>query len=82
MFADDSTGRVGSLLVRELLKLGFRVHAGVRSAQTAESLRQSVCQMKLNIGTGTSGTEPTEKLEIVECDLEKQGDIGPVIGPY
>ncbi|URD73649.1 hypothetical protein MUK42_34184 [Musa troglodytarum] len=34
MFVDDSH------LVRELLKLGFRVRAGVRSAQTVEPLGQ------------------------------------------
>ncbi|WOL03087.1 protein TIC 62, chloroplastic isoform X1 [Canna indica] len=79
-FVAGATGRVGSRLVRELLKLGFRVRAGVRSAQRAEPLVQSVRQMKLDVGTGTPGIEPTEKLEIIECDLEKESDIGPAIG--
>ncbi|KAG6483663.1 hypothetical protein ZIOFF_060315 [Zingiber officinale] len=79
-FVAGATGRVGSRLVRELLKLGFRVRAGVRNAQRAEPLLQSVRQMKLDLETGTSGTEPAEKLEIVECDLEKKGDILPAIG--
>ncbi|XP_009412301.2 protein TIC 62, chloroplastic isoform X1 [Musa acuminata AAA Group] len=80
VFVAGATGRVGSRLVRELLKFGFRVRAGVRSAQRAEPLVQSVQQMKPDVGTGPSGTEPAAKLELVECDLEKQGDIGPAIG--
>ncbi|XP_022762385.1 protein TIC 62, chloroplastic [Durio zibethinus] len=75
-FVAGATGRVGSRTVRELLKLGFRVRAGVRSAQKAESLVQSVKQMKLD----PEGTTPVEKLEIVECDLEKQDTIAPAIG--
>ncbi|KAL4279724.1 hypothetical protein GQ457_03G004160 [Hibiscus cannabinus] len=75
-FVAGATGRVGSRAVRELLKLGFRVRAGVRSAQRAESLVQSVKQMKLD----AEGTTPVEKLELVECDLEKQDTIVPAIG--
>ncbi|XP_039068660.1 protein TIC 62, chloroplastic-like isoform X2 [Hibiscus syriacus] len=75
-FVAGATGRVGSRTVRELLKLGFRVRAGVRSAQRAESLVQSVKQMKLD----AEGTTPVEKLEIVEVDLEKQDRIVPAIG--
>ncbi|GMJ12873.1 translocon at the inner envelope membrane of chloroplasts 62 [Hibiscus trionum] len=75
-FVAGATGRVGSRTVRELLKLGFRVRAGVRSAQRAQSLVQSVKQMKLD----TEGTTPVEKLELVECDLEKQDTIVPAIG--
>ncbi|KAJ8467010.1 hypothetical protein OPV22_029562 [Ensete ventricosum] len=80
VFVAGATGRVGSRLVRELLRLGFRVRAGVRSAQRAEPLVQSVQQMKPNVGSRPSGTEPTAKLEFIECDLEKQGGIGPAIG--
>ncbi|MFQ6630157.1 hypothetical protein Gotur_006527 [Gossypium turneri] len=47
-FVAGATGRVGSRTVRELLKLGFRVRAGVRSAQKAETLVQSVKQLKLD----------------------------------
>ncbi|EOX98541.1 NAD(P)-binding Rossmann-fold superfamily protein isoform 3 [Theobroma cacao] len=54
-FVAGATGRVGSRTVRELLKLGFQVRAGVRSAQKAETLVQSVKQMKLN----SEGTTPT-----------------------
>ncbi|TYH85272.1 hypothetical protein ES332_D02G254100v1 [Gossypium tomentosum] len=75
-FVAGATGRVGSRTVRELLKLGFRVRAGVRSAQKAETLVQSVKQLKLD----PEGTTPVEKLEIVECDLEKQDTIAPAIG--
>ncbi|KAF5745641.1 protein TIC 62 chloroplastic isoform X1 [Tripterygium wilfordii] len=75
-FVAGSTGRVGSRTVKELLKLGFKVRAGVRSAQKAESLVQSVKEMKLDI----DGTQSIDKLEIVECDLEKRGQIGPALG--
>ncbi|TYI37494.1 hypothetical protein ES332_A03G215600v1 [Gossypium tomentosum] len=75
-FVAGATGRVGSRTVRELLKLGFRVRAGVRSAQKAETLVQSVKHLKLD----PEGTTPVEKLEIVECDLEKQDTIAPAIG--
>ncbi|XP_010906903.1 protein TIC 62, chloroplastic [Elaeis guineensis] len=80
VFVAGATGRVGSRTVRELLRLGFRVRAGVRSAKKAETLVQSVRQMQLDDGAGTSGTQPVEKLEIVECDLENQGEISPAIG--
>ncbi|CAB4290279.1 unnamed protein product [Prunus armeniaca] len=39
-FVAGATGKVGSRTVRELLKLGFEVRAGVRSAQRAETLVQ------------------------------------------
>ncbi|KAF5443985.1 hypothetical protein F2P56_036494 [Juglans regia] len=80
VFVAGATGRVGSRTVRELLKLGFRVRAGVRSVQKAETLVQSVKQVKLYVETASEGTQPVEKLEIVECDLEKQDQIGPALG--
>ncbi|KAK4804479.1 hypothetical protein SAY86_004296 [Trapa natans] len=74
-FVAGATGRVGSRTVRELLKLGFRVRAGVRSKNKAEALVQSVKEMKLK------GLQPVEKLELVECDLERPGDqIVPALG--
>ncbi|XP_011037583.1 PREDICTED: protein TIC 62, chloroplastic-like isoform X2 [Populus euphratica] len=75
-FVAGATGRVGSRAVRELLKLGFRVRAGVRSAQKAEALVQSVMAIKLDV----EGSQPVERLEIVECDLEKPNQIGPALG--
>lgn len=75
VFVAGATGKVGSRTVRELLKLGFRVKAGVRSAQRAASLVQSVKDMKTE-----EGTQPVEKLEIVECDLEKKDSIQPALG--
>ncbi|XP_072989693.1 protein TIC 62, chloroplastic isoform X1 [Typha latifolia] len=80
VFVAGSTGRVGSRTVRELLRLGFRVRAGVRSSQRAASLVQSVRQMKQDDLTETSEIPPVEKLEIVECDLEKEDGIIPAIG--
>ncbi|EOA30079.1 hypothetical protein CARUB_v10013185mg [Capsella rubella] len=78
VFVAGATGKVGSRTVRELLKLGFRVRAGVRSAQRAGSLVQSVKEMKLQ--NTNEGTQPVEKLEIVECDLEKKDSIKPALG--
>ncbi|KAB1207223.1 Protein TIC 62, chloroplastic [Morella rubra] len=91
VFVAGATGKVGSRTVRELLKLGFRVRAGVRSTQKAETLVQSVKQMKLDVENSSEGTQPNnrlflvcspavEKLEIVECDLEKRDQIGPALG--
>ncbi|KAL5562585.1 hypothetical protein UlMin_032332 [Ulmus minor] len=77
-FVAGATGKVGSRAVRELLKLGFRVRAGVRSAERAKSLVESV--KKLNIEGATGETQPVEKLEIVECDLEKKDRILPALG--
>ncbi|XP_021738560.1 protein TIC 62, chloroplastic-like [Chenopodium quinoa] len=79
VFVAGATGKVGSRTVRELLKLGYRVKAGVRSAQRAESLVQSVKQLKVDTDT-TKGREPIEMLEIVECDLEKPEQIVPALG--
>lgn len=78
VFVAGATGRVGSRAVRELLKLGFKVRAGVRNIQRAESLVQSVKSMKL--GDVAGEIQPIDKLELVECDLEKQNQIGPALG--
>lgn len=75
VFVAGATGKVGSRTVRELLKLGFRVRAGVRSAQRAKGLVQSVKDMNTD-----EGTQPVEKLEVVECDLEKKDSIQPALG--
>ncbi|XP_022860971.1 protein TIC 62, chloroplastic isoform X2 [Olea europaea var. sylvestris] len=78
VFVAGATGRVGSRVVRELLKLGFKVRAGVRNIQRAESLVQSVKSMKLEDVAGE--IQPIDKLELVECDLEKQNQISPALG--
>nr|XP_009804191.1 PREDICTED: protein TIC 62, chloroplastic isoform X1 [Nicotiana sylvestris] len=88
VFVAGATGKVGSRTVRELLKLGFKVRAGVRSAQRAQPLVKSVEQMKLeNAADGRAKgkidverTTAIEKLEIVECDLEKIDRIRPALG--
>ncbi|KAL0559644.1 hypothetical protein IC582_000007 [Cucumis melo] len=72
VFVAGATGKVGSRTVRELLKLGFRVRAGVRSSQKAETLIESVKKINLD--------EAVEKLETVVCDLEKPNQIGAAIG--
>ncbi|CAK8576459.1 unnamed protein product [Lathyrus sativus] len=78
VFVAGATGKVGSRTVRELIKLGFKVRAGVRNAQKAGALVQSVKQLKLDGASG--GGEAVEKLEIVECDLEKPDQIGSALG--
>ncbi|KAI3753238.1 hypothetical protein L2E82_25284 [Cichorium intybus] len=79
IFVAGATGKVGSRTVRELLKLGFNVRAGVRSIQRAESLVKSVQQMKLDEAL-SNGSQPIEKLELVECDLEKPEQIKGALG--
>ncbi|KAE9616532.1 putative NAD(P)-binding domain-containing protein [Lupinus albus] len=80
VFVAGATGKVGSRTVRELIKLGFWVRAGVRNRQRAGSLVQSVEQLKLDAASATGGSQSVEKLEIVECDLEKPDQIGPALG--
>nr|KYP66046.1 hypothetical protein KK1_012326 [Cajanus cajan] len=80
VFVAGATGRVGSRTVRELIKLGFKVRAGVRSAQRAGALVQSVEQLKLDGTSASGGGQAVEKLEIVECDLEKPDTIGLALG--
>ncbi|KAM6570237.1 hypothetical protein CsatB_018222 [Cannabis sativa] len=77
-FVAGATGRVGSRLVRELLKLGFQVRAGVRSPERAKPLVESVKQMKMENAGGE--TQFVEKLEIVQCDLEKKDQIVGALG--
>ncbi|KAI4295566.1 hypothetical protein L6164_035601 [Bauhinia variegata] len=79
VFVAGATGRVGSRTVRELIKLGFRVRAGVRNAQRANALVQSVKQLKIDPANANEGNQ-LEKLEIVECDLEKTNLIAPALG--
>ncbi|OEL21727.1 Protein TIC 62, chloroplastic [Dichanthelium oligosanthes] len=76
VFVAGATGRVGSRAVRELIKLGFRVRAAVRNAEKASSLVQSVQQLKVD--GDAAAISPAEKLEIVECNLEKQAQDGIV----
>ncbi|KAJ1382976.1 hypothetical protein SESBI_43791 [Sesbania bispinosa] len=80
VFVAGATGRVGSRTVRELIKLGFRVRAGVRNAQRAGALIKSVEQLKLDATSASGGSQAVEKLEIVECDLEKPDQIGSALG--
>ncbi|CAJ1933451.1 unnamed protein product [Sphenostylis stenocarpa] len=77
VFVAAATGRVGSRTVRELIKLGFRVRAGVQNAERAGSLVQSVEQLKLD---GAREGQAVERLEIVECDLEKPDTIASALG--
>ncbi|KMZ74189.1 Protein TIC 62, chloroplastic [Zostera marina] len=78
VFVAGSTGKVGSKTVRELLKLGFRVRAGVRSLQKGETLIQSVREMSKIYSEIQPSVE--DRLEIVKCDLEKKAEIRQAIG--
>lgn len=80
VFVAGATGRVGSRTVRELIKLGFRVRAGVRNAKRAESLVQGVKQLRLDAADAREGGQPVEMLELVECDLEKKVGIASALG--
>uniref|UniRef100_A0A453L5R3 NAD(P)-binding domain-containing protein n=1 Tax=Aegilops tauschii subsp. strangulata TaxID=200361 RepID=A0A453L5R3_AEGTS len=71
VFVAGATGKVGSRTVRELIKLGFRVRAAVRSKERASPLVQSVERLELGEGSAADS-----RLELVECDLEKQGEAG------
>lgn len=52
----------------------------MRSAQRAGALVQSVEQLKLDGTSASGGGQAVEKLEIVECDLEKPDTIGLALG--
>ncbi|KAJ7967365.1 Protein TIC 62, chloroplastic [Quillaja saponaria] len=80
VFVAGATGKVGSRTVRELLKLGLQVRAGVRNAQKADTLVQSIKQMKLDVRNASEGSTSVEMLEIVECDLEKPDQIPLALG--
>ncbi|CAI0377143.1 unnamed protein product [Linum tenue] len=76
-FVAGATGKVGSRTVRELIKLGFQVRAGVRSAQRAQNL----VQVNDHDGVNYLVFSPAiERLELVECDLEKPAQILPALG--
>ncbi|CAI0377142.1 unnamed protein product [Linum tenue] len=75
-FVAGATGKVGSRTVRELIKLGFQVRAGVRSAQRAQNLVQ-VNDHGVNYLVFSPAIE---RLELVECDLEKPAQILPALG--
>ncbi|CAN6447979.1 unnamed protein product [Victoria cruziana] len=79
VFVAGATGRVGSRTVRELLKLGYRVRAGVRSRERAKSLVESVEKLEVGSSASAKSTPAVEKLEIVECDLEKPSEIAAAI---
>ncbi|OVA04573.1 hypothetical protein BVC80_1715g98 [Macleaya cordata] len=66
VFVAGATGKVGSRTVRELIKLGFQVRAGVRSSQKAEMLVETANNRYYLVFSPA-----VEKLKIVECDLER-----------
>ncbi|CAM8997605.1 unnamed protein product [Rhodiola kirilowii] len=78
VFVAGATGRVGSRTVRELLKLGFRVRAGVRIPRKQKLLVSR--KFKMLARQFSVRNSAIERLELVECDLEKPETIGPALG--
>ncbi|KAJ1410418.1 hypothetical protein SESBI_21913 [Sesbania bispinosa] len=75
VFVAGATGRVGSRTVRELISLVLESELG------CVMLRElSVEQLKLDATSASGGSQAVEKLEIVECDLEKPDQIGSALG--
>ncbi|EFJ12254.1 hypothetical protein SELMODRAFT_124589 [Selaginella moellendorffii] len=69
VFVAGATGNVGSRTVKELVKSGLRVRAGVRSIDKAESI----------LGVSIS-YHVYDQLEIIDCDLEKPEEIESALG--
>nr|PNR46243.1 hypothetical protein PHYPA_013362 [Physcomitrium patens] len=71
VFVAGATGKVGSRTVRELLKSGVQVRAGVRDVSRGQAVLKA--------------TDKSESLEFVKCDLENDaiesclGDAGVVV---
>lgn len=64
VFVAGATGKVGSRVVKELVKSGFQVRAGVRAVARGQALLEAAKLSK----TSSSEKEP---VVLVECDLEK-----------
>ncbi|EFJ25841.1 hypothetical protein SELMODRAFT_99168 [Selaginella moellendorffii] len=78
VFVAGATGNVGSRTVKELVKSGLRVRAGVRSIDKAESIlgvsiSYHVCRNEKNY-------IKDDQLEIIDCDLEKPDEIESALG--
>ncbi|CAM6042453.1 unnamed protein product [Sphagnum compactum] len=73
LFVAGATGGVGSRLVRELLKLGFQVRAGVRDFAKGDPLLEPARLFQFL-------SPPQGRLELTECDLEKEDQIEVALG--
>lgn len=74
VFVAGATGRTGARVVRELLKAGYRVRAGVRNVAAAE---QSV---EVAEAYGLLNASDKKRLDIIEYDLSKPETIKQAIG--
>jgi uncharacterized protein YbjT (DUF2867 family) len=74
VFVAGATGRLGARIVRELLGQGFRVRAGVRNADKAETY------LAIAASYGLLSKEELGRLQVVSCDLEQPDTLGPAIG--
>ena len=74
MFVAGATGRLGARVVRELLGQGFRVRAGVRNLDKADTF------LAIAASYGLLSAEELGRLQVVECDLERPDTIAPAIG--
>ena len=74
MFVAGATGRLGARIVRELLGLGFRVRAGVRNADKADTY------LSIASSYGLLSAEELGRLTVVPCDLERPDTLVTAIG--
>ncbi|KAJ7570684.1 hypothetical protein O6H91_01G131300 [Diphasiastrum complanatum] len=90
VFVAGATGKVGSRTVRELLKLGFTVRAGVRNIEKAKSFFQEAPQLSPGRNSFENfspaklfkflSSAKEGQLEILECDLEIADEIELALG--
>ncbi|KAI7836826.1 hypothetical protein COHA_009327 [Chlorella ohadii] len=74
VFVAGSTGRLGARIVRELLGKGFKVRAGVRNPDKADTF------LEIASSYGLLSKDELGRLTVVECDLERPETIAPAIG--
>ncbi|XP_024534002.1 titin homolog isoform X2 [Selaginella moellendorffii] len=85
VFVAGATGNVGSRTVKELVKSGLRVRAGVRSIDKAESIlgetiSSITASSPLDRVLAFFGLRKDDQLEIIDCDLEKPDEIESALG--
>ena len=74
VFVAGSTGRIGLRIVRQLLLAGFKVRAGARNTDKAQSYA------KLAEELGIVDSDAIKRLQIVPVDLEDTSTIVRAIG--
>lgn len=74
VFVAGSTGRIGLRIVRQLLLAGFKVRAGARNLDKAQSYANLAEEF------GIVGSDAIKRLQIVPVDLEDTSTIVAAIG--